>query len=118
MNPVPTIAILTAFRGGIPPSRIGPSARAVARLGALGRIMHGVRLDGKVAIVTGASRGIGHGIAQRLAHEGARVVMTARGADALHAAAQAIERSGGTVLPVAGDAGIKTDVEAMFARVL
>jgi NAD(P)-dependent dehydrogenase (short-subunit alcohol dehydrogenase family) len=77
-----------------------------------------VRLDGKVAIVTGASRGIGKGIAQRLAEEGARVVMTARGADALQQAAQVIRSRGGTVLPVPGDAGLKADVEALFQKVL
>ncbi len=43
-------------------------------------------LRGKTAIVTGASRGIGLGIAQRLVDEGARVVITARKADALEAA--------------------------------
>jgi NAD(P)-dependent dehydrogenase (short-subunit alcohol dehydrogenase family) len=68
--------------------------------------------------VTGASRGIGRGIAQRLASEGARVVLTARGADALNAAAQSIESAGGTALAIAGDAGVKSDVEAMFAQVL
>jgi 3-oxoacyl-[acyl-carrier protein] reductase len=77
-----------------------------------------MRLDGKVAIVTGASRGIGKGIAERLAKEGARVVMTARGADALHESAHAIEAAGGAVLPIAGDAGVKADVEAMFQQVL
>ncbi len=75
-------------------------------------------LDGKVAIVTGASRGIGRGIAERLAHEGARVVITARGEDALQEVAQRIAADGGTVLPVRADAGLKADVEAMFARVL
>src|SRR6266852_1251676 len=77
-----------------------------------------MRLDGKVAIVTGASRGIGKGIAQRLAQEGARVALTARGADALRAAARGIEESGGSVLAIPGDAGDTADVEAMFNQVL
>jgi 3-oxoacyl-[acyl-carrier protein] reductase len=77
-----------------------------------------VRLSGKVAIVTGASRGIGRGIAQRLASEGARVVLTARGADALNAAADTITSAGGSALAIPGDAGLRADVEAMFARVL
>jgi NAD(P)-dependent dehydrogenase (short-subunit alcohol dehydrogenase family) len=46
------------------------------------------RFEGKVAIVTGASRGIGLGIAHRLVAEGARVCITARKADALEAAAE------------------------------
>jgi NAD(P)-dependent dehydrogenase (short-subunit alcohol dehydrogenase family) len=77
-----------------------------------------MKLEGKVAIVTGASRGIGKGIAQRLAREGARVVVTARGGDALRAAAADIEKDGGTVLAIPGDAGVKADVEAMFDQVL
>jgi 3-oxoacyl-[acyl-carrier protein] reductase len=77
-----------------------------------------MRLDGKIAIVTGASRGIGKGIAQRLANEGAKVVMTARGVDALHDAARSIEEKGGIVLAIPGDAGVKSDVEAMFKQVL
>lgn len=48
------------------------------------------RLTGKVAIVTGASRGIGLGIARRLVAEGARVALTARGADALVEAVQSL----------------------------
>jgi 3-oxoacyl-[acyl-carrier protein] reductase len=77
-----------------------------------------MRLEGKVAIVTGASRGIGKGIAERLAREGARVALTARGAEALEAAARGISSSGGAVLGIPGDAGVKDDVEAMFQRVL
>ncbi|WP_433192350.1 SDR family oxidoreductase [Nocardia sp. CA-107356] len=61
------------------------------------------RFEGKTAIVTGASRGIGLGIAQRLVDEGARVVITARKQDALD---EAVEALGGPdrALAVAGRA--------------
>ncbi|MDQ6526661.1 SDR family oxidoreductase [Nocardioides sp. LHD-245] len=48
------------------------------------------RFDGKTAIVTGASRGIGFAIAERLVAEGARVVLTGRGKDALDEAVAAL----------------------------
>ncbi len=54
-------------------------------------------LAGKVAIVTGSSRGIGRGIATRLAEEGAHVVLCARGADDLDAAVRAVPGPGQTV---------------------
>lgn len=48
------------------------------------------RFTGKVAVVTGASRGIGFGIAQRLVADGAKVAITARGKDALDEAVAAL----------------------------
>jgi 3-oxoacyl-[acyl-carrier protein] reductase len=61
------------------------------------------RLDGKVAVVTGASRGIGLAVAHRLVAEGARVVITARKVEALE---EAVAGLGGpeTALAVAGNA--------------
>jgi len=60
-------------------------------------------LAGKIAIVTGGSRGIGRAIALRLASEGARVVIAARDAKALAAVADEIGKAGGTAETVATD---------------
>ena len=56
-----------------------------------------VRLDGKVALVTGASRGIGLAIARRLAEAGAAVMLSSRKAEALEAAAAQLEGFDGEV---------------------
>ncbi len=61
-------------------------------------------LTNKVAMVAGASRGLGYAVARTLAAEGALVSMSSRDADAISAAAQRIQReTGGTVLAVAAD---------------
>jgi NAD(P)-dependent dehydrogenase (short-subunit alcohol dehydrogenase family) len=75
-------------------------------------------IEGKIAIVTGGSRGIGAGIAKRLAKDGAKVVITSRGAERLRETADIIKADGGEVLPIPGDAGVAADVEAMFRQVL
>lgn len=69
------------------------------------------RLLDKVAIVTGASRGIGFECAKILAEESAKVVMTARGEDDLEKSAETIRSIGGRVVAVAGDIGSREDCE-------
>ena len=56
------------------------------------------RLEGKVVAITGASSGIGRGMAERFASEGAAVVLGARTAEPLEAVASAIQRRGGRAL--------------------
>ena len=72
------------------------------------------RHEGAVAIVTGASRGIGLGIAERLVAEGARVVITARRAEAL---ADAVEHLGGpaNAIGIAGNAADEAHQDEVIA---
>ena len=62
-----------------------------------------MRFDGKVAVVTGAGRGIGESYAKALAREGARVVVAELDADAGERVAKEIEQAGGTATAVATD---------------
>ncbi len=68
-------------------------------------------LQGRVALVAGASRGLGKAVAAALAAEGARVAMCARTPDVLDAAAREIAASGGKVLAIPGDVTRLSDVQ-------
>ena len=74
------------------------------------------RLDQKVAIITGASQGIGKGIALALAGAGAAVVCAARTESKLVETAGEIEARGGRALPVVCDIRELDQIEACVAR--
>lgn len=77
------------------------------------------RLDGKVAVVTGASRNVGLEIARTFAAAGAEVVMAARGADRLRArAAEIRDQTGAAVMPVPADVISVADTDRLVSRVL
>lgn len=77
-----------------------------------------LELRGKIAIVGGASKGIGFGIARMLAAEGATVAITARReADLLVAAAELREATGATILPIAADCRRAEDCRRVAATV-
>ena len=76
-------------------------------------------LEGTVAFVTGASKGIGKATARLLAQEGCRVVITARGDELLQrTAAELASETGGEVTPLQGDMSVVEDVERTVAETI
>jgi NAD(P)-dependent dehydrogenase (short-subunit alcohol dehydrogenase family) len=85
---------------------VPPAADALARL----------RLDGKVAIVTGGTRGIGLAIAATLARAGARVMLSSRKAEHVEHAVAALRHEGLAVHGVAAHMGTPADCRMLAAR--
>ena len=73
-------------------------------------------LSDKVAIVTGASRGIGRVIALALAGQGAKVVASARNAEALEALTSEIKAQGGEAVAVVGDVALDADANNLISQ--
>ena len=76
------------------------------------------RLEGRVAIVTGSSRGIGLAIARGYAREGARVALTSRNAASLAEPCSELGAMGAQVLPLQADVSKPEDVDAMVHETL
>jgi 3-oxoacyl-[acyl-carrier protein] reductase len=74
------------------------------------------RLDGRAAIVTGASRGIGKATAKRFAEEGARVCLADVNADLVHASAEELRGSGLEVFGAEVDVTRRSQVESMVEQ--
>jgi len=80
-------------------------------------VMPSLRLDGRVALVTGGSRGLGLGMALALAHAGADVALASRSREELEVAAELVRRTGAQALVVPTDVAEVAQVEAMVDAV-
>lgn len=77
-----------------------------------------MRLCGKVALVTGAGRGLGKAIAMRLSEEGAKVVIADLAEESCRAVQEEIAKKGGEALAIACDVGKREQVEPLFAKIV
>jgi len=82
-------------------------------------MVQSMKLDGRVAIITGSSFGIGRGIALRFAEEGAKVVVNYRSNDArAEETIRMIQERGGTAIAIKADVSCPSEVDRMLAETL
>src|SRR5215469_10628088 len=78
-----------------------------------------IDLRGRVAVITGGSKGVGLGVAKRFAASGADVAIVARGREGLDQALAAITvAAGGKVLAIQADVALPADVERAYAETM
>ena len=75
-------------------------------------------LNGKIALVTGGSRGIGRATAKRLADDGATVVLCARGKEELRKSVEEIQNSGGQASFITADLAVPHQISTMISEIL
>lgn len=83
----------------------------------MSQVISGTPLNGRVAVVTGASSGIGEATAERLAQLGAKVALLARRGERIEAAADRINATGGTALAVTTDVTDRAALQAAADRI-
>jgi 3-oxoacyl-[acyl-carrier protein] reductase len=76
-----------------------------------------MKLDGKVALITGGSRGIGRAVALAFASEGAKVAVVGRNKDRCQQVTNQISKSGGSAVGIQADVASEADVAAMVEQV-
>jgi NAD(P)-dependent dehydrogenase (short-subunit alcohol dehydrogenase family) len=81
-------------------------------------VLDQLHLDGRVGLVTGASRGLGRAMALALAEAGADVALVARSRDGLSETAAAVSARGRRALVLQADVALEGEVEAAVARAL